>query len=170
MKRIIFILCIFIAFITCATAGEIYTYKDKDGNTVISNTPIPEKYEKKAKKIESYKPSSPEEIQRYNAEQAAIEKRLEAESSRNRQINEAQEEARKQRNQQPEQREAKKKEPSCYLTKESCTVSGGTVSGGTVSGGIVNGGIVNGGTEICHATQVCIDEYGHETRKRVKTR
>lgn len=177
MKRIIFTLCIFVALIISANAGEIYTYTDKDGSTVISDTPVPEKYQKKAKKLESNKLSSPEEIQRYQAEENAKEQRREAESSRKRQANEAQAEIRKQnerqqaqQQEQQKQREAKKKEPSCYLTKESCTVSGGIVSGGMVSGGMVHGGTVSGGHESCHATEVCTDEYGHETRKRVKTR
>lgn len=176
MKKLgfIFVMTFFLIAFICplkVQAGEIYTYTDKDGNTVITNTPVPEKYEKKAKKIDSYKRDSPEEIQRYQAEQKAREQSREAETRQKRQINEAQQAAQKQNNrQQAQQREAKKKEPSCYLTKESCTVSGGIVSGGTVSGGMLIGGTVSGGSEHCHATEVCTDEYGHETRKRVKTR
>jgi hypothetical protein len=52
MKKIVFVFFILFIFSSPLFAGEIYTYKDKDGNTVISNTQIPEKYEKKAKEIE----------------------------------------------------------------------------------------------------------------------
>jgi len=41
--------------------GDIYTYTDKNGNVVISNTPIPEKHKSKAKKIDSYKDLTPSE-------------------------------------------------------------------------------------------------------------
>ena len=54
MNRIYFLIpCVFFLFLTVANSEDIYTYKDKDGITVISNTPIPERYEKKAKKIGS---------------------------------------------------------------------------------------------------------------------
>ncbi len=36
-------------------SGEIYTYTDEKGVTVITNTPLPDKIGNKAKKIESYK-------------------------------------------------------------------------------------------------------------------
>jgi hypothetical protein len=67
MKKIVFVLFILSAFVSLTFAEDIYTYKDKNGNTVISNTPIPEKYEKKAKKIGSTEQSSPGETQRYQA-------------------------------------------------------------------------------------------------------
>jgi cell division protein FtsN len=41
--------------------GEIYTYKDKDGNMVLSNTPVPEKQRGKAKILDTYKESTPAE-------------------------------------------------------------------------------------------------------------
>ncbi len=90
-KTIPFILVVMIVllFTTFSFNAEIYTYIDKDGNTVISNTPVPEKYEKEAKKIEAYKQLSPEEKQRSQAEeeavkakQAAIQSRLEKEAIR----------------------------------------------------------------------------------------
>ena len=61
MKKIVFVIFILLFFTSSIFAGEIYTYTDKDGNTVISNTPVPEKYEKKAKKIESTEQESPRE-------------------------------------------------------------------------------------------------------------
>jgi hypothetical protein len=64
MRNIVFVLFIFSVFVFSTFAEEIFTYKDKDGNTVISNTPVPEKYEKKAKKIEAYEKASPEEIEK----------------------------------------------------------------------------------------------------------
>jgi len=42
-------------------AGEVYKYTDENGNTVISNDTIPERYKAKAKRIDSYRePSTPE--------------------------------------------------------------------------------------------------------------
>jgi Domain of unknown function (DUF4124) len=64
--------------------GEIYTYTDKDGVTVISNTPIPEKYHRKAQKIDSYKdltPTERSELEREAANQL-IDKQLRADSKR----------------------------------------------------------------------------------------
>ncbi len=61
MKKIVFVIFILLFFTSYIFAGEIYTYKDKDGNTVISDQPVPEKYEKKAKKIESTEQESPRE-------------------------------------------------------------------------------------------------------------
>ena len=77
MNRIFLISCVLLAFLTAANAGEIYTYTDKDGNTVISNNPVPEKYQGKSKKIESYERSSPEEIERFEAERKAKEQKQE---------------------------------------------------------------------------------------------
>ena len=97
MNRVFLLIpCFVFALLAAAYAGEIYTYTDKDGNTVISNTPIPEKYEKKAKKIESYKRDSPEEIQRYWEDQKAKEQMREAEYRQNQQINREQGETPKQ--------------------------------------------------------------------------
>ncbi len=71
MKKIGFVIFILLIFTSSIFAGEIYTYTDKDGNTVISNEPIPEKYETKAKKIEAYKRSSPSEIAAWEQQQKA---------------------------------------------------------------------------------------------------
>lgn len=53
--KIIILVFVFM-FATLSFAEDIYTYKDEHGATVISNTPIPEKYQKKAKRIEGYTP------------------------------------------------------------------------------------------------------------------
>jgi len=74
MKKTIIILALMF-FHHVAIAGTIYTYTDKDGNTVISNTPMPENYEKKAKKIESYERDSPAEIAAHQMKQRAAEDR-----------------------------------------------------------------------------------------------
>jgi uncharacterized protein YxeA len=74
MKKIIIILALMF-FNHVAIAGTIYTYTDKDGNTVISNTPMPENYEKKAKRIESYERDSPAAIAAYQIKQRAAEAR-----------------------------------------------------------------------------------------------
>ncbi|MBU1054519.1 MAG: DUF4124 domain-containing protein [Proteobacteria bacterium] len=63
---IVFIITIsLIAFSLICTqtiqAGEMYKYTDKDGNTVITNTPNPERYQVKAKKTYSYSEASPSE-------------------------------------------------------------------------------------------------------------
>ena len=57
------------------SVGEIYTYKDKNGVTVILDKPIPEEYKNKANKITTYKLNSPEELRKYQEEQAAAEGR-----------------------------------------------------------------------------------------------
>jgi len=55
MKKKIFILMLlFVLFGLNVLAGDIYTYKDKNGNTVISNTPVPDQYKASAKKIDAY--------------------------------------------------------------------------------------------------------------------
>ena len=69
MRKIVFVLFILSIFVSSTFAEEIYTYKDKDGNTVISNTPLPEKYHNKAKKIETYDRESSEAIERYQEKQ-----------------------------------------------------------------------------------------------------
>ena len=58
MKRIIFVLCVFIAFLTSANAGEMYNCIDRDGNLII--TDVPQDGMKCALKESSGKPS-PEE-------------------------------------------------------------------------------------------------------------
>lgn len=81
MKRILFLIpCVFFSLLISANAGEIYTYTDKNGNTVLSNTPIPEEHQKKAKKINSYKQDSPEAIQRYEMKRQAKIQRQEDET------------------------------------------------------------------------------------------
>ena len=72
-KYFILFFCLF--FLPNCFAEQIYTYTDKDGNTVISNTPMPENYEKKAKKIESYEHDSPSAIAAYQMKQRAAEDR-----------------------------------------------------------------------------------------------
>ena len=62
----IFIITIFLMVFSLicpqgAQGGEIYTYTDKDGTTVITNTPIPEKYQRKSQKMDSYRDSTPSE-------------------------------------------------------------------------------------------------------------
>jgi hypothetical protein len=69
MRKIVFVLFILSVFVSSSFATDIYTYKDKDGNTVISNNPIPEKYQNKAKKVEAYDKDSPEAIERYEGKQ-----------------------------------------------------------------------------------------------------
>jgi len=63
---LIFIITIFLtAFsLICpqgTQGGEIYTYTDKNSVTFITNTPIPEKYQGKAQKIDEYNPLTPSE-------------------------------------------------------------------------------------------------------------
>ena len=65
-------------------ASEVYTYRDENGTIVITDQPIPEKYEKNAKKIDSYKRESPEEIRRFQQQQKNYERDLEARQRYNR--------------------------------------------------------------------------------------
>jgi len=62
MKVIILTLYVFFAFLTSAKAGEVYTYTDEKGVITVSNTPIPDKYKKKVKKIDSYEDTITEKI------------------------------------------------------------------------------------------------------------
>lgn len=56
--------------------GEIYTYQDKSGNTVISNTPVPEHSKGKVKILDTYKKITTEERESLEkAEEAANEER-----------------------------------------------------------------------------------------------
>jgi hypothetical protein len=73
MRIIFFVFFIFFIFAASLFAGDIYTYTNKDGTTTISNTPIPEQYEKKARKIDSYQENSPKERQRYEAEPRQVQ-------------------------------------------------------------------------------------------------
>jgi len=69
MRKFVFVLFILSAFVSSTYSEEIYTYKDKDGNTVISNTPIPDKYKNKVQKVEAYDKDSPEAIERWQDKQ-----------------------------------------------------------------------------------------------------
>ena len=79
MKTILIVLALTL-FYSTSFAEQIYTYKDKDGNTVISNTPVPDKYKPKAKQIEAYTPLAPGEVARrqvqeeYNKKKKARDK------------------------------------------------------------------------------------------------
>jgi len=73
------------------SGGEIYMYKDKNGNTVLSNTPVPEKRQKKVKIIDGYKDTTPAEQQ---ARQERDEKAKQSQRERDekaRQANQTQE-------------------------------------------------------------------------------
>ena len=159
MRKIVFVSFILFILASSIYAGEFYNCIDRDGKTILTNSP--QDGMKKCVLKESYKDPTPQERAKEQREIETYRQRMRTGIERNRAEAEQKSEAlRAQQQEQQKQREAKKKEPSCYLTKERCTVSGGIVSGGTVSGG----------SEYCHATEVCTDEYGHETRKRVKTR
>lgn len=159
MKNLVFIfvMTFFLMALICplnAQAGEIYTYTDKDGNTVISNTPIPEKYEKKAKKIDSYQRDSPEEIQRYETERKTNIQRQEAESRQKQQINSAQEEARKQQTNRAQEEASRSAShgTGCEIitfSQYERNSGGGVVVGGVVTGGFVTGGTVVGNKDTC---------------------
>ncbi len=75
MKNIVYIIIILFILPSLTSAGEIYTYTDKDGNTVISNEPPPEEVKSKAKKIESYERDSPAAIAAFQMKQRAAEAR-----------------------------------------------------------------------------------------------
>ena len=51
-------------------AGDVYKYTDENGNTVISNDTIPERYKAKAQKIDSYREPSTSEIKEFEKEAA----------------------------------------------------------------------------------------------------
>jgi|GEM_PF-885140 hypothetical protein len=130
MSRTFLISCVFFALLTAAYAGEIYTYTDKDGQTVITNEPIPEEYENKAKKIDSYKRDSPKETQGYEAERKAQVQRQEAETRQGQQINR-------------KEQKTDKEELKCYTEQDTSRVSGGIVSpNGVPLGGVVLPGAI----------------------------
>jgi hypothetical protein len=52
----------FILFPQQSDSGDVYTYTDEKGNTVITNTPLPDNIGNKAKKIESYKDAKDEAV------------------------------------------------------------------------------------------------------------
>ena len=72
-------------------AEEIYTYTDKDGNTVLSNIRDPQK--QKAKKNESGRRGFSSNIQQHQKERKVSDKILEAEKRRKQQITQEQKEA-----------------------------------------------------------------------------
>jgi len=59
MKRILLTLCVFIAFITSANAGELYICIDRDGNSII--TDIPQDGMRNCILKDSYRKPPPEE-------------------------------------------------------------------------------------------------------------
>jgi len=74
MKTILIVLALAL-FYSTSFAEQIYTYTDKDGNTVISNTPVPDKYKPKSEKIESYERDSPAAIAAFQQQQRIAEER-----------------------------------------------------------------------------------------------
>lgn len=68
IKFMFIILFLFVS--SLAFAADIYTYTDQDGKTVISNEPVPQKYQKKVKTLETYKQSQPEKAEEQQEQQA----------------------------------------------------------------------------------------------------
>jgi hypothetical protein len=60
MKRIIFTLCVFIAFLTSVHAGELYHCIDRDGNAIVTDNP--QDGMKNCVLKESFKGLTPEEL------------------------------------------------------------------------------------------------------------
>ena len=140
MKKIIFLIpFVFFVHLSVGYTEDIYKYTDEKGIVTLSNTPIPDKYEMKAERIDSYNRDSPAEIQRYQETEKAKEQGREAEINLRRQINRAQEDADRIRRQEAEKQKAKE-EIRCYTYQEPGHVSGGVVSGGIVVGGVVHPG------------------------------
>jgi hypothetical protein len=139
MNRLFLISCVFFALLTAANAGDIYTYTDKDGQTVITNEPIPEEYENKAKKIDSYKRDSPQETQGDEAERKAQVQRQEAETRKGQQINR-------------KEQKTDKEELKCYTEQHTGRVSGGIV----LPSGVPLGGVVYPGASY----RICKDKNG----------
>ena len=75
MKNIVYIIIILFVLPSLASAGEIYTYKNKKGVTIISNEPPPDEVKEKAKKVESYTPDSPAAIAAFQRKQKEAEDR-----------------------------------------------------------------------------------------------
>ncbi|GEM_PF-2629118 len=73
MKKFIVVFMIFVFSSSTVLAGEIYTYKNKKGVTIISNEPVPEEYENKANKLNSYERDSPEAIAAFQRKQREAE-------------------------------------------------------------------------------------------------
>jgi len=65
-------------------SGDVYSYTDENGVTVITNTPLPDKIRNKAKKIESYKDNTgkdriqPKTDEKERQSQNTDDKKLEA--------------------------------------------------------------------------------------------
>ena len=75
MKNMVYIIIILFVLPCLTSAGEIYTYKNKQGVTVISNEPPPDEIKDKAKKVESYTPDSPAAIAAFQRKQKEAEDR-----------------------------------------------------------------------------------------------
>ena len=66
-----FMFIIFFLFVSSLVfAADIYTYTDQDGKTIISNKPVPQKYRKKVKTLETYKQPQPEKTEEQHEQQA----------------------------------------------------------------------------------------------------
>ena len=115
MKGLGIVLVIGFSLLTlfCPPKGEteeIYTYTDKDGNTVLSNIRDPQK--QKVKKNESDRRGFSSNIQQHQKERKESEKILETEQRSKQQIKQAQQEAEQRRKQQiiREQKEAEQRQ------------------------------------------------------------
>ena len=140
MGRIFLISYVFFALLTATYAGEIYTYTDEDGKTVITNEPIPEKYENKAKKMDSYQGDSSEEIQRREDE--------------TRQKQQYQQQTQQQK---LEQQKNEKAGLKCYTKQDTSGVGGGIVG---------PNGVPLGGVMLPGATwYICKDKNGKVVSK-----
>jgi len=104
-------------------AQKVYYWKDEKGVMNATTTPPPDNI-KNFDADNWGKRDSPEEIQRYQAEQKAKEQRREAELHQKQQINRAQEEAQKQKDRQQAQQEARQQqqkaqeEIKCYTQQD----------------------------------------------------
>jgi hypothetical protein len=72
MKRIILTLCVFIALLSVDNAAGFYRCVDRDGNTMLTDTPPPGA---KCKEVGGSKESTPSKGQRIEAENQAIDKK-----------------------------------------------------------------------------------------------
>jgi hypothetical protein len=85
MKKLFFVVFVLFMFVPFLFAEDIYTYKDQNGVTCISSTPVPAKYKSKAKRVEGFRELSPEERAQKDEnekKEAAIKKKDEMESDR----------------------------------------------------------------------------------------
>lgn len=110
MRKIVFVSFILFILASSIYAGEFYNCIDRDGNTILTNSP--QDGMKKCVLKESYKDPTPQE--------RAREQSREAETRQKRQINSAQEDARKQNDRQQEQpqqaqpQQQKEEEEKCW--------------------------------------------------------